>query len=111
MPLTNLESLLVGAVIALATISFLFGSLQMKLFLISQKQSNHYDTFDSAVVAALTAEDAKAIHPDGCGEPPSDWNNDGWWDWAMPEHVHAEHIGRALKGTQAGVICASFNAG
>ena len=35
----------------------------MKLFLISQKENNDYDTYDSAVVAAENEEIAKEMNP------------------------------------------------
>ncbi len=77
----------------------------MKLFLISQTHNTNYGTFDSAIVAALDAAQAKSTHP-------GDWDvgECGWdYGWAAPEHIHVKHIGTALEGTQAGVICASFN--
>lgn len=37
----------------------------MKLFLISQKENNNYDTYDSAVVAAGDAEVARNMNPSG----------------------------------------------
>ena len=87
----------------------------MKLWLISQTERTGYDTYDRAVVAAATAEDAAAIHPDGYSryEPSEsdDWPS-GWLSWASrAATVHAEYIGEASDGTKAGVICASFNAG
>ena len=35
----------------------------MNLYLISQSVNNEYDTYDSAVVAAESEEDATKIHP------------------------------------------------
>lgn len=37
----------------------------LKLWLISQNERKGWDTFDSAVVAAKTAEEARLINPDG----------------------------------------------
>ncbi len=87
----------------------------MNLYYISQSVRSGWDTYDSAVVAAKTAADAKTIHP-------ANYQNDGddkWWEdkspygaWAPhPDNVEAELIGRAKRGTKRGVIVASFNAG
>ena len=35
----------------------------MNLYLISQNHNNDYDTYDSAVVVAESAESAKRMHP------------------------------------------------
>lgn len=37
----------------------------MKLWLISQDDNTGYDTYDSAIVAAVDTEAARAINPDG----------------------------------------------
>lgn len=85
----------------------------MKLWLISQTENNEYDTYDSAVVAAQTAKQAKQIHP-GSRYPQ---HEDPWLDpftpWARtPEAVKARCIGEAAAGVADGeIICASFNAG
>lgn len=83
----------------------------MKLWLISQRANGGYDTYDSAVVAAETEEDAKATHPDGRRFDPTCPR--GWQGlygtWANPSDVAAEYIGETDR--EAGVICASFNAG
>lgn len=76
----------------------------MKLWIISQGENNDYDTYDSAVVAAETREEAKNIYP-GRG----DWYRGNWA--SSPAGVIAECIGDALDGTPTGVILASFNAG
>ena len=79
----------------------------MKLWLISQNANLGYDTYDSAVVAAATEEEARSTHPRSnrsWGERFPDWCE-------TPEQVTAVLIGDALPGTGAGVICASFNAG
>lgn len=72
----------------------------MKLYLISQDVNDGYDTFDSAVVAAHNEDEAK--------------NTKIGWDgneWAEPKDVTAKLIGTAIKGTRAGEILTSFNAG
>ena len=94
----------------------------MKLWLISQGDNNGYDTYDSAVVAAETEREAKETHP---GQ--EFWKDGSWWykmmdgtdrkdsfygTWASsPDRVDAEYLGEAKDGTEAGVVCASFNAG
>ncbi len=78
----------------------------MNLYLISQNESNGYDTYDSAVVAAETNLKARKTHPIPGLE--------GSWDldWSSSfQTVDAKFIGKAKKGMKAGVICASFNAG
>jgi hypothetical protein len=80
----------------------------MKLWLISQSVNDGYDTYDSAVVAAETVEQAQATHPGQL----SDWGDGYFSTWARsPAEVTAVLIGDAVEGTQAGVVCASFNAG
>ena len=80
---------------------------QMKLYLIEQDEYNDYDTYDSAVVVASSAREAKKIHPDGDG---SDWNS-MWTTWASsPDRVTVTCLGTANRRTR-GVICSSFNAG
>lgn len=79
----------------------------MKLWLISQTENDGYDTYDSAVVAAESEEDARSIHPGR-----SEWGERHGDTWASkPENVKAELIGEAKPGLAAGVWCASFNAG
>lgn len=79
----------------------------MKLWIISQNMNNGYDTFDSAVVAAETEEDARNIDVDG-----SDWKNGRYTAWAnSPDQVHVEYIGYAGPDIKFGVVLASFNAG
>ena len=79
----------------------------MKLWLISQTETGGYDVFDSAVVAAETADIAQRIHP---GEYVTPWDCD-YPSWATkPENVKVELIGEAAPDVKDGVICASFNA-
>lgn len=73
----------------------------MNLYLITQEVNNNYDTYDSAVVAAETEDEARAIHPSSLSDEET---------WAPIEHVVVKLIGVAAPGIE-GVICASFNAG
>lgn len=82
----------------------------MKLWLISQNTNNEYDTYDSAVVAAETEDQARGIHPGGEYYQKM-WEYD-YSPWVKsPSQVFAKYIGEAAPGTQPGIICASFNAG
>lgn len=98
----------------------------MKLWVISQTANDGYDTYDSAVVAAETEDDAKLIHPNGglvwgghtdyAGENFTGWGRSGDYcrvssGWTDPESVSARYIGEAAPGTKRGVILGSFNAG
>lgn len=94
----------------------------MKLWLISQSVNNDYDTYDSAVVACETEEEAKHSHPSGYYK----WDEDAWAFqhrskeqekegrttscWTDPENVSVQLIGESVDGV-SGVVCSSFNAG
>lgn len=79
----------------------------MKLWLISQSANGGYDTYDSAVVVADTAEAAQRIHPNGTENPEK---QPMFTSWASPRNVSAEYLGPT--DLPAGeVVCASFNAG
>lgn len=86
------------------------------LYLISQTFNNDYDTYNSAVVAAWTEEEARWIHP--CGDRitkkrllSKNWEDSMLLDeWTHPDNVLIQFIGIAESGV-SGVICASYNAG
>jgi hypothetical protein len=79
----------------------------MKLWMLTQNEVGGYDTYDSCIVAANTEQEAKKIYPCTYAE----WGSIGR-SWASsPDRVTATCIGTATKGTEAGVILASFNAG
>lgn len=88
----------------------------LKLFLISQNVNNGYDTYDSAVVAARTAEEASRIHPEDIfignipGLRPS---SDSYYKetWADYKDVCVTYIGEAADNIIKSVLCSSFNAG
>lgn len=99
----------------------------MKLWVISQTANDGYDTYDSAVVAAETEDEAKLIHPNGelglvwgshtdyAGENFTGWGRSGDYswrssEWTYPKNVSAVYIGEAAPGKR-GVILGSFNAG
>ena len=84
----------------------------MKLFLISQTENRGLDRFDSAVVAARDEEEAKEMHPNGNMLKTSlDWEaeTESWCH--SKKRVKVKYLGIAVKGTEWGVICASFDAG
>ncbi len=79
----------------------------MNLYLISQAENNGWDTYDAVVVAATNEDEARAVNPNG---------NDSWGQsyssWcSSPDEVTVEYLGVAVKGTEQGIILASFNAG
>jgi hypothetical protein len=83
----------------------------MKLWKISQTKNNKYDTWDAAVVAAVSGDAAKLMHPSGAETEYVPGYGDAYGGWAPPENVTVEYIGEARIGMPAGVIVASFNAG
>jgi hypothetical protein len=84
----------------------------MNLYLLKQNINNGYDTFDSVVVCAATAEEARMIHP---SEDVKEW--DGLEGdpcvsyWVSAKDVEVELIGTAVPGLKKGVVTASYNAG
>ena len=89
----------------------------MKLWKLSQDKLDGYDTYDSAVVAAETEDEARMIHPGVIHTLPYTTNTAKHWngvvtgDWPDVEYVKVEYLGEADKTITKGVICASFNAG
>lgn len=83
----------------------------MNLYLIEQDAHDDYDTFDSAVVAAETEDEARDMNPGG-GEK-IDWSKpDHYFSWCYArEQVKVTLIGVAVPFTKSGPIVASFNAG
>ncbi len=78
------------------------------LYLLTQRENNNYDTYDSCVVVALTKEDAQQISPSWGG-----WEETYYSSWAdKPEQVEVKYLGKASSNLEAGdIVCASFNAG
>lgn len=73
----------------------------LKLWLITQDVNDDYDTYDSAVVVAESAEDARMIVP-----------GNRLMAWTYSDNVEVIELGTAIPGLEEGeVICASFNAG
>lgn len=84
----------------------------MNLYRISQTQNEGYDTYDQAVVAAESEEEARKIIPSSLGSGlNSDWSRAWDYGWCTgPEHVKVELIGVATGSVEAGVVVASFHA-
>lgn len=82
----------------------------MNLYLISQNERIGYDTYDYAVVAAETSDEAKKIHPSKYVMEKEDWDNNDTWA-SSPSSVEAKLIGKALDAKFTGIVLASFNAG
>lgn len=94
----------------------------MKLYKISQDLNNDYDTYDSAIVAANSIDDARTIHPENepqwgkqtkeeyvrRGYYPGDRE---WIPFSDIDKINVEYIGTAAKGTKRGVILSSYNSG
>ena len=89
----------------------------MNLYLLTQSENTGYDTYDSCVVTAATADEAKQIHPTGdiYGDKSCRWNSwDSDWGptWAKsPDNVNCTLLGTAVPDVKCGVLLASFNAG
>lgn len=84
----------------------------MKLWKLYQDKVGGYDTYDSAIVAAETVEDARLIYPDDC--QPTEWPDkvhEHFPSWTTPEHISVTYLGEAAHNISPGVILASFNAG
>ena len=93
----------------------------MKLWLISQNVNNRWDTYDSAVVAAETEEEARNIYPN---DDNVRWNGSKWlWylddgrvfdygsgSWTSPDNVQVQFLADGYEGP-TGTVVASFNAG
>jgi hypothetical protein len=83
----------------------------MNLYMLTQEVNTGYDTYDSAIVAAESEDDARNIYPTGGVQV--NWRERGSFSvWANePEQVKVELIGIAADHIKHGVILASFNAG
>jgi hypothetical protein len=83
----------------------------MKLWKISQTTNDDFETYDEAIVAAETEEDARRMHP-GRGLYWSEREQiEGRSDWVPVKDVKVEYIGEAKPETIRQVIVASFKAG
>lgn len=77
----------------------------MKLFKLTNPKCKgaYSDTFDSAIVCAENADEARIIHP----------NDDDTWDaystWCEYKEVIVEEIGEANQSIKKGVVLASYH--
>ena len=79
----------------------------MNIYLINQDINDDYDTFNSAIVAANSSEEAQNMLPSfyrgfETGKSGS---------WTSPKNASVELIGIAVEGIEIGNILSSFNAG
>jgi hypothetical protein len=96
----------------------------LNLYLISQDVNNNWDTYDSAVVAAASEEEARLIYPNNWAEDIIKWNGSKWFrylddgrvheyssgSWTSPDNVSVQFLAAGYEGP-AGTVLASFNAG
>lgn len=82
----------------------------MNLYRIVRTDDYSWDSYDSAVVAAETVDEARDVHPDE-DAPRLSVPGPRSSTWTTSEFIRVEYLGRARRGTKAGVIVASFNAG
>lgn len=87
----------------------------MKIWRISQKANNYWDTYDSAVVFAETEEDARMTHPIKYEfEKGEVWDGKhrNYGPWCDAKDVTVEYLGTTDRVVpNKTVICASFNVG
>lgn len=97
----------------------------MNIYLITAKNHGGYDTYDSAVVVAESEDAARVTSPsdyyrwiDGqwhCVFAGGVWRARSRDDW--PNNpldsgvVDVQLVGAAAPGSEAGVVCSSYNAG
>ena len=77
----------------------------LNLYLLTQDTEVGYDTYDSMVVAANDAQEARMMVPD-----PYNYIHRPVWP-LNPKDVQAKYIGNAGTGIKEGIILTSFNAG
>jgi hypothetical protein len=91
---------------------------QLKIYKISQKVNNDYDTFDAVIVVAESEEEARMMNPYGDTSKKlfSTFSPDSYTMisqcWA-PElkYVKVKYIGEAGDKMKKGVVLASYRAG
>lgn len=97
----------------------------MKLYLLEQDVNDGYDTYDSCVVAAKDETAARNTYPSQFvthikdGRWMGTYSKGGeyefsacdWVEYSNIDAIKVTLIGNAIRGTKAGVICASYNAG
>jgi hypothetical protein len=80
------------------------------LWLVRRTDHVGWDEWDAVVVVASSADEARAIHPNGWEL----WDGERWIEsacgWATPDTLAVERLGEADDGKPR-VVLASFNAG
>lgn len=81
----------------------------MKLWILTQDKNHNYDTYDSAVVAAETEEEARLIHPSGY---KTNWDGtpSSYDSLVAAKDVKVAYLG-ATDRKISGVVLSSYNAG
>ena len=108
----------------------------MNIYLLERDEIGGYDTYRSCVVCAVSEEDAKKIHPNGCKEFNEN-NEDKYPMWesfkyikystwvsikdnmyieyptwvSTKDNIRCTFIGTAAPSVERGVVCADFCAG
>lgn len=87
----------------------------MNLYLMSREGETGYDEFEGFVVAAISPEKARCVHPrehladqDWMDNPDSRFR-DIWFTFNERENIKCKFLGKTKL--KAGVVLASFNAG
>lgn len=75
----------------------------MNIYLVTQNFNNTYDTFDSMIIIAKDDEKAKDISILDRKDDPD--------TWATRNHLKADLLGKAVKGSEEKIVFQSFNAG
>lgn len=85
---------------------------ELFLWKIERRGGLGYDEYVAAVVVALTADDARLIHPNGKGTPPAEWNAE-FSQWPVkPKQLKVTKIGTAAPKLKAGdVVLSDFQNG
>ncbi len=93
----------------------------MNIYRISQTMNRGWDTYSDAVVVVANETDAKNTHPDknvphfdpSLLEEEKELQEEAWsYEWALPEFVKVEYVGKAVDTIFAGtILCASYHAG
>ncbi len=80
----------------------------MNIYLISQHVTQHYDRYDSGVVVAESAYDAREIYPDP--DYRHDHVDEGWVAPAQRHRINVRLLGKADGSLKRGAVLGSYNA-
>ena len=82
----------------------------LNLYLVTRIDSCGYDEYDSFIVSAHSAHEAKHTHPGEGGIGKWDGFSGNCSSWTLLKNVKCKEIG-TYKGKKKTVILSSFNAG